>query len=241
MIVIPFSSAKVLSATCMAAGFVPRTSRRPNTVTVVPARSRPSMPLSAPLPAPAPAPRRPGAARGFGAGGFGARGGGVRESLCPCRRWRRSRRRALRRSPAVRTATSPVSVNACVPPCLRRRLAADSHSGCQPERSGPATMPDLGDGSSGSGGTCQTPRHLDLAPGARRQGERVEVAHPHRPGELVGGEASPAPPSTSTGPGRTTSPGRRRRPRPTPVDTTSWTCITCAHDSAKSSHGWAAA
>ena len=43
-----------------------------------------------------------------------------RVSSCPCRRWRRSRRRALQRSPAVRTATSPVSVNACVPPCLRR-------------------------------------------------------------------------------------------------------------------------
>ena len=58
---------------------------------------------------------------GFAAGWcLGAQPVLCRVSSCPCRRWQRSRRPALQRSPAVRTATSPVSVNACVPPCLRR-------------------------------------------------------------------------------------------------------------------------
>ena len=37
------------------------------------------------------------------------------------------------------------------------------------------------------------------------------------------------------------SPGALTTPHEAPVSTTSWTCISCAHDSAKSSHGCAEA
>ena len=149
------------------------------------------MPLSAPLPAPAPAP--PSGALPVGASlpaGAAVPAGSVPGVVVSVP--------ALATLAAPSTPTIASGTNSDLTrerermcsPLSPANLAADSHSGCRPERSGPATMPDLAAmNQAGSVRTCQAPRLLDLVPGARRQGERVQVAHAHRPRQLVGGEA----------------------------------------------------
>ena len=78
MTCIPFSSAKASSAACMPPDSASDVST-PITVTVVPARSNPSMPLSATAAGSGSGTCAFGRAAGwrFRAGGFGTRGGGV--------------------------------------------------------------------------------------------------------------------------------------------------------------------
>ena len=231
----------------------------PIIVTVVPARSAPSMPLSAPLPAPA----LP-AALGRAAGGSVPAGsvpagsvpaGSVPAGSVPAAAVSSG---AVVSVPALATLAAPSTPTIasgtnidltrerermCSPFCPATAVAG-SLTVVVSRRIRPRHNARRGRfGQAVSGGTvrtCQVPRHLDLVPSTRRQGERVEVVHAHRPRQLVGGERRQHRRRHPLGRLEVAC-GALTTPQAKPVDTTSWTCITWAHDSAKSSHGWAAA